>query len=83
MDNKRSIIFLSINYIGIFSLIGVGSVVTKDVPLYTTIAGNSIILIRIQFKNAILIKLEVTRWLYLTKNLFVPEILRLNKILNG
>jgi acetyltransferase-like isoleucine patch superfamily enzyme len=55
MDNKRSIIFLSINYIGIFSMIGDGSVVTKDVPLYATIAGNSTILIRIQFKNVILI----------------------------
>ena len=48
--------------IGDGTIVGMGSVVTKDVAPYSIVAGNPAILLRIRFKERIIGALHRMRW---------------------
>jgi chloramphenicol O-acetyltransferase type B len=58
----RSAIILSGVNVGNGAVIGAGSIVTKDVPAYAIVVGNSAKIIRYRFDHNTINKLESLRW---------------------
>lgn len=58
----NSVILPGCKFIGRGSIIGAGSIVTKDLPRYTIAAGNPARPIRPRFPEGIADRLEATRW---------------------
>lgn len=56
------IILSGVNEIGNGAIIGAGSIVTKDVPAYTIVAGNPAKIIGKRFSDNTIKKLEETQW---------------------
>jgi acetyltransferase-like isoleucine patch superfamily enzyme len=66
--------------IGNGAIIGAGSVVTKDVPPYTILAGNPAKIIRKRFSDDIVIKLEMSKWWELSANCLKAKVPELEKM---
>jgi len=57
-----TVILPNVNEIGNGAIIGAGSVVTKNVPAYSIVAGNPAKVIGMRFNEEIINKLENTKW---------------------
>lgn len=53
--------------IGNGAIIGAGSIVTKDVPPYSIVAGNPARMIRMRFPQQVIASLEASEWWLLSK----------------
>jgi acetyltransferase-like isoleucine patch superfamily enzyme len=73
----------SVKKIGNGAIIGAGSVVTKDVPAYTIVAGNPAKAIRMRFSEEIIEKLEATQWWNWDKEELINNMGSLESIVNG
>ncbi len=76
------IILPSVNNIGNGSIIGAGSIVTKDVEPYSIVVGNPAKFKRKRFSDEVILKLEATKWWELEKKDLVKEIPSLNNLVN-
>lgn len=76
------IILPSVKNIGNGSIIGAGSIVTKDVEPYSIVVGNPAKLKRKRFSANVILKLEATNWWNLEKDELIQEIARLNNLVN-
>lgn len=74
---ERAIIKAGVN-IGHGSVVGMGSVVTKDVPPYSIVAGNPARLIRMRFPARVIEALLRMNWW----NLSDPELLRIGEFID-
>lgn len=54
--------------IGRGSIIGAGSIVTKDVPKYSVVAGNPAKILKKRFSDEIIMELEKTKWWMMDTN---------------
>ncbi|MBN2828359.1 MAG: CatB-related O-acetyltransferase [Tissierellales bacterium] len=59
---ESTIILPSVKTIGNGAVIGAGSVVTKDVPPYSVVAGNPARIIKMRFSERQIKELEASRW---------------------
>ncbi|MDR0232173.1 MAG: CatB-related O-acetyltransferase [Dysgonamonadaceae bacterium] len=65
------------------AIIGAGSIVTKDVPAYSIVAGNPAKVIRMRFSESVIQKLEATQWWLLSKEELTKNKENLEKIVRG
>lgn len=77
------LILPSVKYIGNGAIIGVGSVVTKDVPAYGIVAGNPAKLIKMRFSEKIICKLENTQWWLWEREELICNIDKLERIVKN
>lgn len=80
---SSTIILPSVNYIGNGAIIGAGSIVTKDVPSYSVVAGNPAKLIKSRFTPDVIEKLEKSEWWNLSKEDLIRNKIELEKLVNG
>lgn len=69
--------------IGNGSMVGAGSILTKDVEPYSVVVGNPAKQIRKRFTDSTIEKLEKTKWWKLEFNDLIIKIDELNSIVNG
>ena len=69
--------------VGNGAIIGAGSIVTKDVPAYSIVAGNPAKVIKMRFSEGVIQKLEATQWWFWDKNELIKHKEKLEKIVNG
>jgi len=63
----NAIITPNVNFVGRGSVIGAGSVVTKNVPRYAIVAGNPAKIIRYRFSPETILLIEASQWWLMTK----------------
>ena len=78
-----AIILPSVKSIGNGAMIGAGSIVTKDVPPYTVVAGNPAKKIGTRFNEYAIKLLEEQEWWTLNINELIPKIPHLNNMANS
>jgi acetyltransferase-like isoleucine patch superfamily enzyme len=78
----ETIILPKVMKIGNGSIIGAGSVVTKDVPPYAVVAGNPAKLIKMRFSPVVIKKLEDSKWWELNKIELIKYQDQFQKLLN-
>lgn len=79
----NTIILPSCHAIGNGAIIGAGSVVTKDVPPYTIVAGNPAKIIRMRFNPKQIKFLEESKWWELKYNELTPKYNEIQEKLNS
>lgn len=79
---ESTIILPSVKTIGNGAVIGAGSIVTKDVPPYSVVAGNPAKVIKIRFSDEKIKKLEATKWWEWRKSELLQKKESLEKIVN-
>ncbi|MCI0922716.1 CatB-related O-acetyltransferase [Sphingobacterium rhinopitheci] len=77
----NAIILPGVNRIGRGAIVGAGSVVTKDVPPYSIVAGNPCKFIRMRFNRDKISLLETSRWWELDKVDLMLKIDELNSMM--
>jgi len=77
------IVLPNVNKIGRGAIIGAGSIVTKDVPSYSVVAGNPAKFIRKRFDEDTIKKLEETRWWEMEKDILVNHFNDLNSLVSS
>lgn len=77
-----TVILPNVKTIGNGSIIGAGSVVTKDVAPYTIVAGNPARKIKSRFDTATIQTLENSKWWLLEKEELFKNINKLNSMIN-
>lgn len=77
---EGAIILPHVKSIGNGAMIGAGSIVTKDVPPYTVVAGNPAKILGERFSKETIEELEATAWWTMSKEKLIDNIDRLNKI---
>lgn len=65
-----AIILPTVRRVGRGAVIAAGSIVTKDVPPYSIVAGNPAVVKRYRFSPDIIDKIESTKWWLMEKNAF-------------
>lgn len=75
-----AVILPNVKTIGNGSIIGAGSIVTKDVEPYTIVAGNPARVLGTRFNSEIQSEFEASKWWELKVDSLIPEIERLNNI---
>jgi len=76
-----SVILPRVNKIGNGAIIGSGSIVTKDIPPYTIVAGNPAKIIGRRFSEGIIQQLEKTKWWNWEKEELIKNKLLLERII--
>jgi acetyltransferase-like isoleucine patch superfamily enzyme len=79
---SSSIILPSVKNIGNGSIIGAGSIVTKDVPPYAVVAGNPAKLIKMRFSQDVIDQIENSQWWNLNKEDLIENHKKLEHIVN-
>jgi len=80
---SNAIILPSCQKIGNGSIIGAGSIVTKDVPPYAIVAGNPAKVIKMRFPEEIIQRLEATQWWLWDKDELIKNKEELERIIRG
>lgn len=70
---QNVVVLPNCKFIGNGAIIGAGSIVTKDVPPYTIVAGNPVKKIRMRFSEKTIAKLEESKWWELDKQELIEK----------
>jgi len=76
------IILPNVKEIGNGAIIGAGSIVTKDIPAYSIVAGNPARIIGKRFSESVIKKLEQTQWWNWEKDTLIKNKSELENIVN-